>query len=272
MNENIQIDRTLFSDGVRSESVVQGIQKTAVLLANFVAEVSQQLPEKDLAPFRERAADAVDFLGIVIDILGVETEVASEEEPNAPEELKPNAPEEPKPVPQKQSKTPASHPVKAAPATRLTAIEDILTNAEDYLAKLGDDEEKNAPVETNPTPKRKVRERASKDLFPMEPFPKEPVVPEEPKEPQVRTPSEPEQDLPWALPNENDAEPINEIQTLLVSRQLPIRVTGEISLINPFKHNDLLGHELVKKLKLKGLSEYGTASILVALWGEKEAS
>lgn len=270
MNENIQIDRTLFSDEVRSESVVWGIQKTAVLLANFVAEVSQQLPEKDLAPFRERAADAVDFLGIVIDILGVETEVASVGEPIAPEELKPNAPEEPKPVPQKQSKTPASRPVKTAPpAARQTAIEDILANAEDYLAKIGGDEEKNAPVENNPTPKRKVRERASKDLFPMEPFPKEPTVPEEPQD---LTPSEPEQDIPWALPNECDAEPINEIQTHIVSRQLPIRLTEKIPLIDPLKYNALLGHELVKKLKLKGLSEYGTASILVALWGGKEAS
>ncbi len=103
------MDLKWISPEVRNQKTVDAFGIAAAGVANLIADLAAHMPEKELAPFRESAANMVQFLGCVLPLVTPEEEVKpqamteEEEKMNTINAAQPPAPPKPQP-PQTVSK------------------------------------------------------------------------------------------------------------------------------------------------------------------------
>ncbi len=106
------MDLKWISPEVRNQKTVDAFGIAAAGVANLIADLAVHMPESELAPFRESAANMVQFLGCILPLVTPEEEVKPQPKPQAmtEEEEKMNAinaalpPTPPEPAPQTASK------------------------------------------------------------------------------------------------------------------------------------------------------------------------
>jgi len=296
--EKLQVDRKLFTQEVRSTQSVVALKAAAAVVANFVAELSQQLTESDFAPFRQKAVEVVNFFAHVEDILGVvspkkekasttvgtwqglrfvvspKKEKASTPPPKEEEDGRPTV-EDIKKVPEMTEET--STPSKRVLAKRKQSkqknvtqggepsMDELFSQANDLLNL-----EKKEPVAKEAKPVAKEEEPVAKEAKPVakeeEPVAKEakPVAKEAKP---VAKEEEPEI-------NESYTK-INATQVVLLGNMLATlhgSTPPEDFILPPQKVDEIVKHPLVTQLNISVLEGYAVAATLVTLWTAVKAA
>lgn len=121
----------LFKD-VRSEESVKAVESVSALLANMVAELRDTVPEHEFNIWKEKFADAVEFLGFIYPLVAPEVKEEKVEETSKDIDKKPEveSAEEPEVEPE-DAVTKLKRRLSPAARKRLEA-----SNSEDAVTKL----------------------------------------------------------------------------------------------------------------------------------------
>lgn len=103
------MDLKWISPEVRNQKTVDAFGIAAAGVANLIADLAVHMPESELAPFRESAANMVQFLGCVLPLVTPEEEVKPQPKVMTEEEVKMhaiNAAQPPAPAPSQATSKP----------------------------------------------------------------------------------------------------------------------------------------------------------------------
>ena len=116
------MDLKWISPEVRNQKTVDAFGIAAAGVANLIADLAVHMPESELAPFRESAANMVQFLGCVLPLVTPEEEVKPQPKVMTEEEVKMNAINAAQPPATSKPATPSAAPRVQTPSNVLDGI------------------------------------------------------------------------------------------------------------------------------------------------------
>lgn len=116
------MDLKWISPEVRNQKTVDAFGIAAAGVANLIADLAVHMPESELAPFRESAANMVQFLGCVLPLVTPEEEVKPQPKVMTEEEVKMNAVNAAQPPATSKPATPSAAPRVQTPSNVLDGI------------------------------------------------------------------------------------------------------------------------------------------------------